>query len=310
MTCYPALCRGAWRCTRAWGLVALAVQVEANGQVCPTAAQVHAALEGMLDTRTSERRGGDAAVVESAGGQLTVRVRDQSGAVVGERRVNAAGSCDERARTAAVVIAALETRLPAPTEPVKLSVASAVRAPAPAPPASPPAARELELTGLVASTGESVAPGGRVDLALLGRAPLVLRAAVSYTGALTHKVGLGPGAGRFSRAALAVGAGSRNGLPGRFYFESGGEAVASALRIEGTGFMHNRTNTTFDPGLRLAARLGRAWSGLRLAVTAGVGAWLRPQKLYLDGGSGETSELPRFEVQLGLAVGIPSGVTY
>jgi hypothetical protein len=137
-----------------------AVSVEGSGD-CPSPAAVSAELSAIMSVPEVES-GADRVVVSSTGDEVSVGLFSAGGAVLGERRVSAEGTCEEKARAVAVILAAwltdvhpeFRTVLPEVVPPV-------VPAPAPAPPPEPPARSEAQTVAKPAPAPAPAAPPAR-----------------------------------------------------------------------------------------------------------------------------------------------------
>ena len=81
---------------------------------CPLAADVEAALTGLLPARDPELPP-DVAELKDDTGSVVVTLRRGAGEPIGEKRLDPALSCAQRARAAAVIVAAWEARLATPS---------------------------------------------------------------------------------------------------------------------------------------------------------------------------------------------------
>ena len=115
--------------------VAIAVRSETD---CPTAAEVGAALRGLVPA-IGWSGPPDTVDLVGDGARLSVRLVDPGGKPIAERRLPDASSCADRARAAAVIVAAWEARLRAGAEPSLLISERTPAAPAPAAVAPVPA---------------------------------------------------------------------------------------------------------------------------------------------------------------------------
>src|SRR3982751_32522 len=94
---------------------------------CPVPADVEAALTGLIAARDPGTPA-DVAELKDDTGSVVVTLRRDSGEPIGEKRLDPGLSCPQRARAAAVIVAAWEARLATP------AAALVVEAPAPSPP--------------------------------------------------------------------------------------------------------------------------------------------------------------------------------
>jgi hypothetical protein len=299
---------------------------------CPTAADLRAALVGLVAPATADAAP-DTAELRARGGVVTVELANGKGDVIAKKALPASASCADRARTAAVIVAAWEAHLrggmpgdlavptpprepPLPTvplpavTPVPLAPAPAtpppklrVVAPAPAPSSAPaPVAPPLEVeagVGLFASlVSTQEAPAGLAEVVVSrrdGRFSLGLEAlAVS-----THSTNLDPtGRGDWRRVGGAVDGRAR----WRWRrFELGARAgfVLTALVVEGSALPNPASATLPDPGALVGVR-GRLPLGVAAPwIDVSAAAWPRARTLYVSGTS-ESANIPRFELLLGV----------
>jgi hypothetical protein len=274
-----------------------------GSSTCPTAAEVSEALDGLIGP-APDRNPADHVELTSAAGATLVRLRSGAdGAAIGERLLPATGSCAERARAAAVVIAGWHARLQG--RPLALAPAdggATARAAGPARSGAPATAWrgvEADLLGFAAMGDGAAAPGLKAGVALRRPTGLVLRTALGFTG--PHGLSIAGGSGRWWRGAAGVGAGVRSEVGDGWVLESGGELVLSALVIRGHGFPETSGGTTFDPGAAFAVRLGRAWGRATVFGLGGVSWWPRSQRVVVTGAAAAAT-LPRFEGNVGLGV--------
>jgi hypothetical protein len=249
------------------------------------------------------------AVDPAPDGAALLRWNGRRGELV-ERALPPHLSCTERARAAAVILAAHlldretrapETAAPLPEMPPPPAAAPPVVAVAAAPaPTAPPITRtELQLGLQGARAGTAMAPGGRVGLAHTD-AGHQLRLEVGYTG--SQRTPLAGAWATWTRTALVLGYARRQPLDQDTFVDVGLEALASRVHLGSQGFSRGETSTTFHPGLAAQARVGRRLTR-RMATWAALGTtwWPRPQRVYLrDIREGTT--LPRLELLVTLGV--------
>jgi hypothetical protein len=277
---------------------------------CPSAADVESALQGLIAPRDPELAA-DRATLTDDGPSVIVALQRASGEAVGEKRLDGAESCEQRARAAAVVIAAWEARLAAPAQalvvvepgpPAPGPGPAAVVAQSPSPPAmilpSPPRLRvEPGVTVAAAINGTTLAPAAAVDVAFT-RPDALLIPAVGALVVGSHTKAVGPGQGTWRRYGLLATVGSRTTWSAT-WFEARIGVAATLLDISGSSFPSNGSGFSFDPGVPIGARFGVRTRPVRWWIDAMVAFWPRAQTLFVSGDPGSTT-LPRGEALLGL----------
>ena len=260
---------------------------------CPSARDIGSYLSVLLPGALSQA---GAVNVTAAPDGLVVELRPEDPGFGAQRSLAVVGTCEERARAAAVVIAtwwpAKPTRIQS-TTPETSTVAKS----------GATEKHQLALVpGIFASVvSGSMAPGLRVEALWLRWSPAIgPRLAVSGTS--RHGGALGDGQAHFTRAAAEFGvayAGRTLGL------DAG--ALASLFWIEGSGFNVNQKATGFAAGTTAGARVG--WSFRRFQPWLGLRGilWPQSQRIYILQPSTniETSRsLPHWELQLGAGIAL------
>jgi hypothetical protein len=241
----------------AWMVLSMAADpsttmVEVHGTTtCPPPAAVEAALAGLTPAREPVAAA-DVAELSDDGSQVVVTLRRATGELVAQKRLESNLSCSERARVAAVVIAAWEAKLATPpgsltlVETTNATAAVAptttlVGRPDPARPAPPPAGSIRVEPGVAlhaSLAGVGVAPAGAVELAFVrSHRSLVPALAVFAVG--THATPISPGEATWSRYGLAAAAagvagswtGYYQGCPG----PTGSSDVIKMTLVESSG---------------------------------------------------------------------------
>jgi hypothetical protein len=287
----------------------LAMEIHGGGK-CPAPDDVERELAPLLAPGFEAHTTDVATVEEGADGTVTILLDGPDGGAIAHRRLPPAPSCAEQGERVAVALAAWEAQLhpeialrlaqlaptpEAPAGPTPTPVA-VVRA---SPPPAPPLVISLGVATLADWQAGSLAPGGRIDLAL-GPAARRWRARLGLVGVGRHDETAVPGEGRWWRAYLTLGADASVALGERWAVVLGVAAAGGAVMISGTGFQNNRTTRSVDLGAELLSRLEwrrgrwRPWLGVALA------AWARRQDLVV--GSQVASALPRVEPSLALGV--------
>jgi len=278
-----------------------AVEVTGSSS-CPSAEAVAAALPELLGPRAPDIVADEASLMDD-GGAVTVVLRRASGEPMGEKRLDAGLSCEQRARAAAVVIAAWEARLA--TQPTTLVVAPAapeavaVAPRAPPTDAPPPQERYLELgaSGGGSINGTTLAPAAAIEAAY----PRPSGTVVPGLAALlvgSHTMSVGSGTASWRRYALvATVASRRDWRP--IWAEARTGLALTVLDISGSSYPRNGSGVSFDPGALFGARFGLRSSHLRWWLDGTVAFWPRGQDVFVQGAPGSAT-LPRAQALLSL----------
>ena len=318
-------------------LPALEVRGETRGPRPAEVAKILARIGGPATSADA----GDVASLREEDGSLVIVVRRASGEVIGEKRLPASLACAVRAEAAAVSIAALEgtlvggepalpiregaprtppeaarspgeaTSLPATIQAPTSPAASVLAERAPPPidvddgvPADLFAA-ELGVAALASVRGLEAAPAGRLEGVVRQRSS-AWAVGVAALAVGTHQLTVSPGAGTWWRwgGELTVRREARTVGGARLEARAGG--ALTALEVGGRSFSTNSSDTLFDPGLVLGARLvpfpghsAKVWLDLEGYV------WPRRRDLFVTGSGGEGS-LPWGEVLFGVGVSFDS----
>ena len=303
-----------------WGMFGLAVMVaaalsadavtslEIRGETtCPDPAGVRKQLEP-LTPRPWPSEAAVKLVVLAApsdaggqGGDVVVTLFGPTLELLEERRLARYPSCDERARAAAIVIAAWLTALPAGAPPTMgLAASPPLTVGRVAPPVS--SGRPLQLRAAAAalaalSSEGGVAPGLWAEVAA---APRGARWSLSLAGLLhgTHRKPLGDGQATWWRWGAGAG-GAWRAVPGEAWLDLHGAVLATRLGIAGAGFTNNAGGTTWDVGATVGARLGYRWSLVQPWLGAWVVGWGGTQDIHIAGAA-PRGEIPRVDAMLGL----------
>jgi hypothetical protein len=298
-----------------------------GGTTCPTAADLSAALVGLVAPGSADAAP-DIAELLARGGVVSVQLSNAKGDVIAEKALPTSRSCADRARTAAVIVAAWEAHLRGGM-PGDLAVPAAPREPPPPPPVAPspppppvvpPPPRlvvvpsvmpapplEVEAgVGLFASlVSTQAAPAGLAEVVVSrrgGRFSLGLEALAVGT----HSATLDSTArGDWRRFGGVVDARSRWRWP-RFQLDVRAGFALTALVVQGSSLPNPASATLTDPGalVGLRGRVPLDVAAPWLDVTAA--AWPGAHTLYVTGTS-ESANVPRFELLLG--VGVSFGAT-
>ena len=182
---------------------------------CPVAADVEAALTGLIPARDPELPA-DVAELRDDTDSVIVTLRRGAGEPIGEKRLDPGLSCAQRARAAAVIVAAWEARLATPAAALVVQPPPAASPPVVVAPSAPPA-MVLPLTednvelGVIAGgsiNGTTLAPAVAVEVAYARAFALVVPAvAALFVGG--HTMSVGPGSASWRRYGLVATAASR-----------------------------------------------------------------------------------------------------
>jgi hypothetical protein len=293
---------------------------------CPTADDLRAALVGLVAPGSADAAP-DIAELRARGGVVGVQLSNAKGDVIAEKALPTSGSCADRARTAAVIVAAWEAHLrgglpgdlavpavPREPPPVVPPVAPAPPPVAPAPPPPPPppvpnpvvvsSAPSLEVeagVGLFASlVSTQAAPAGLAEV-VVSRRGGQLSLGLEALAVGTHTANLDPtGRGQWRRIGGAV--------DGRVRwrwrrFELGVRAgfVLAALAVEGSALPNPGSATIADPGALIGVR-GRLPLGIAAPwIDVSAVAWPRTHTLFVSGTS-ESVDISQVELLLGVGV--------
>jgi hypothetical protein len=285
--------------------------IEVKGDTsCPAPAEVEAALPGLTGPR-DPAAGPDIAELTPDGDSVLVTLRRASGEPLGEKRLDGGQSCDERARAAAVVIAAWEAKL-APQAamlvvepPAPAAVAQSAPPPAMRVRAEPVTRIEPGVGGGVSVNGTTLASAARVDVAIV-RSQALLMAAVGGLFVGSHSVDVGPGDATWRRFGLVASVGSRR-IWRPVFLEARAGVALTWLDISGSSYPSNTSGITFDPGIPITLRFGVRTGHVRWWADATAAFWPRGQEVYVNGGPG-SSFLPRGEALLGLGASYVGGL--
>jgi hypothetical protein len=294
------------------GWIVLAVVSDPSGPpvrvtgatACPAAVDVETAVAGMIGPRDAAPAP-DVATLSEDADTIVVTLRRGSGEVVGEKRLDAGMSCDQRARAAAIVIAAWEARLGAqtttlavpPTAPAPEDTAVVARVEAV--PAHPPARLRVEpgVSLGAALNGTTLAPAGMIEVAF-SRPGGTLVPTVGVLAVGAHTMDVGPGDASWRRYGLLAAIGSRRAWSSTWLEARIGVALTQ-VDISGSSFQRNTSGVTFDPGIPIGVRFGLRTGPMRWWTDATVAFWPRTQTLYIQGNPGSAT-LPRGEALLSL----------
>jgi len=281
---------------------------------CPDAATMKAALNGMLPVRTDDA-GPDLLRLSPTADGLDVRLTEAGGAMIGEKRLRATGSCQEQAQTVAVLVAAWETRWRSGAPPALPRPARDATPPSPPAAPSPPTtvtrqdllpepnAAPLEIetrAGLLASVaGGTVAPAVTCDVGL-GTKGSRFAVAVGVLAVAGHDTQVGPATARWQRLGGTIDLRSRLPVPG-FSLEMHAAAAFTALSLTGEALPRTNSGTLFDPGVLVGFRARLPVPVVVPWLEATAAFWPAAHTAYVTGTDAQR-DLPSFEVLLGAGV--------
>jgi hypothetical protein len=264
---------------------------------CPAAAKVAHALRRL--GRAVDEGDPSAALVEiiDRGPSYEVRIGELQRTVADQRR-----NCEDRARSAAVVIALLldlPPREPAPVEPTVRSLPPQAWPDPPKTAVPPPRRRSLALDLEVAGAVQ-LAPDSRGPPLSEG-ADLRIAFGAGYLGAVIGVSGMSPatldlGEGTLATVTrLSIDLGLRLAWRRRSVeLDLDAGLFAAFLFIAGTSFAHNAKATRLDPGGRVSGAV-RVWLTRRIALSlsAALEVSFRPENLVVnpDGTVGTTPRM-------------------
>jgi hypothetical protein len=313
---------------------------DVRGEIaCPSPEAVAVRLRSLLPANSQLPPGSWLEIATPAAGAEAsdqIEVRMMAGApprALGVRRLSVPPSCDDAAQAVAVVAATWTANYLSPpplwfgeatgetttggaragsvdTSPPPFSplgpavslpaatVAGAIRRTATA------AAADREAGGLeigaafgaAASTAGTAAPFVDVEVDLRRNASAA-RLLVMAFGARTIDLGSGQVAWR----RLMAGGGVAHAWgPAAAQVQVGGDIVAGATFLEGTGFVQNAASTSFDAGAGPWVRVAAPLAAVPVTVWVGAQglAWVRQQRVRVDGAASSDS-LPRLDLLVG-----------
>lgn len=277
---------------------------------CPRPADVASRLQSLTPARAAPA--GPAAhrarLAQGAEGAVRVVLERADGTVVGDRLLAAAGTCEDMAAAAAVILAAWDAaahpEFPAALDRggpwARAAARGADLAAAPAARADGAATVELGLGGGATLAGSHLAPALTVMATWLRpRARLGVHASAGVTG--WHDGPLGTGGVQWRRwpVGLAVAARLRRES---LVLDLHGGGAASWLALRGRDFTTPRRHDALALGLVGGARLALRRGRLRPWISLGAAFWPRRESALA---AGQSFSLPRVEVgaALGASVG-------
>jgi hypothetical protein len=269
------------------------------------------------------------AELRAVAGVVSVRLVSSKGDVIAEKLIPSAPSCAEKARSAAVIVAAWEARIragalgglavppperasppPAPPPVVMVKVVEAPARPATivrevAPP-PPPSSRQIEPGAAILASVVSgeFAPGALAEAAFSRRDA---RFAVGVGGLAVgpHATTLGPGQGTWRRFGGVLDGRARTTI-GAFALELRAGLALAALSIEGRSLPNAKSTTMFDPGALVGLRGKLRVGSLAPWIEGTFAFWPSAHNLFLAG-TNDSADLPSAEALLSVGVAFVPG---
>ena len=269
-------------------------QIEGS-TLCPTPAEVTAELARVAPRRPAAAPATEVARLTDEGGSIRLRLVRADGTIVGERTIDAMGSCAERAISVAVVIATWQAELNSGLAPEGPAIPRARGAPS-------GGARLKAAVWLVGPRPSQLAAGGALGVEAEHAVGLGFRAeAWAMTSRTEPFPGGSSGVARWARVGI--------GLGPRFAIRSSAGTIANVfacveaarLRVAGAGFPATLSDASWDLGASGGVELGLrrgAWT-----PTLGLAAmyWPRSQAAVARGVE-EKVTLPSIDVVASLGI--------
>jgi len=270
----------------------------AGGSGCPDAR----AIERRLRAIGSGARAGRVSVVETDDG-FHVEARDDQGNLVGERTLAATGTCDDRADSIAVVIAAWQSEFgdhappPLPTRHDNAVFAAHPR---------PPTLRwDVAAAFLGTIAGGAFAAGGTAE-ATVGRHGFPLAARIGLAASDTRDLALAGGQVRWTRSAVLLGPVVDAVATRWVRLDIHADLALGWMHVDGRGYAKNYGDDSFDPALGAGVRFSIPRWPVQPWIDCTLLGWVRHQTMTVSDPSASASiELPRFDAWLraGIAYG-------
>ncbi|MEA2695945.1 MAG: hypothetical protein QOI66_216 [Myxococcales bacterium] len=272
---------------------------------CPTAAEVALRLSSLLAPADS----GDRVRIDTVDDAVEIVLRRADGTLIGRRRLQAQGPCDERARIAAIVLAtwesdihpAFEREAAPPPEPPAPSPAPAadVAKPMPTVPVAPAPARwELGVGAATSLAGGTFVAGARVAGAFVRASGIGAQMMIAGEGDRSTTAGSGQAV--WSRLTAGAGPVYRRHL-GVWAVDGNLALVAALFRVHGEQYPVGYQGSGWDGGFAAGVRLiapGKVWRPW-LAIDAT--RWLDRRDVR-EAVSGQARELPAWAASTSLGV--------
>ena len=284
---------------------------------CPTAAEVTLRFSSLLAPASvsaagappAAGAGGDRARIEMVDDAIDIELRRADGMLVGHRRLPAQGTCEERARGAAIVLATWESDVhpaferemaapPAPPPPALPPATDVVRALPPVPRAPEKASWDLGAGVSTSVAGGTFVAGARLAGALLSARGI--GAQVVVTGEGDRSTAAGSGQAVWSRYTAGAGPALRRPL-GAWAVDANLTLIAALFRVHGEQYPVSYNASGWDAGVATGMRLiapGKAWRPW-LAIDAT--RWLDRRDVR-EAVSGQAREIPAWAGSTSLGV--------
>ena len=288
-----------------------------GGATCPTAAEVALRFSSMLAPASvpaagappTAGMGGDRARIETVDDAVDIELRRSDGILIGHRRLPAQGTCEERARGAAIVLATWESDVH-PAFEREIAAPPAPPPPAPPPPTDvvrtlPPVtlAPERAKWDLGAGVSTSVAggafvAGARLAGTFLGASGIGAQMVVAGEG--DRSTSAGSGQAIWSRYTAGAGPAFRRPF-GAWAIDANLTLIAALFRVHGEQYPVSYQASGWDAGVVAGGRLiapGKAWRPW-LAIDAT--RWLDRRDVR-EAVSGQAREIPAWAASTSLGV--------
>jgi hypothetical protein len=288
-----------------------------GGATCPTAVEVALRFFALMAPTSATAvgrsqaaaEGGDRARIDTVDDAVEIVLRRADGTLIGRRRLQAQGPCDERARIAAIVLATwesdvhpvLEREVAPPPEPSAPSEAAARDVVKPMPPVSGPRGQAKWDLGVGASTsvaGGAFVVGARAAGALLRASGIGAQRVRAGEGERSTTAGSGQAV--WSRITAGAGPVYRRHLAA-WATEANLTLVAALFRVRGEQYPVRYRSSGWDGGVVAGVRLigpGEAW---RPWLAIDVTRWLDRRDVR-EAVSGQAQEIPAWAASTSLGV--------
>ncbi|HEY8926282.1 MAG TPA: hypothetical protein VIU64_18000 [Polyangia bacterium] len=269
-------------------------QIEGS-TLCPTPAEVSVELARVAPRRSAAAPAAEVARLTDEGRAIRLRLVRVDGAIVGERTIEAVGSCADRAISVAVVIATWQSELDSGLAP-EGPVLPRGRA------AGSGGARLKAAVWLVGPRPSRLAAGGALGIDAEHASGLGFKAEAWGMSARTEPFAADHGGGaRWARFGI--------GLGPRFAIRSSAGTIASVfacveaarLRVAGEGFPATLSDASWDIGARGGVELGLRRGAWTPSLGLAAMYWPRSQAAVARGVEG-TVTLPSIDVVVSLGI--------
>jgi hypothetical protein len=275
---------------------------------CPTAAEVAVRLSSLLAPANS----GDKARIDTVDDAVEIVLRRADGTLIGRRRLQAQGPCDERARIAAIVLATWESDIhpafereaapplapPEPPAPLPAPATDVVKAMPTVAVTRAPAKWELGVGAATSVAGGTFVAGARVTGAFVRASGIGAQMVIAGEG--DRSTAAGSGQAVWSRVTAGAGPVYRRHL-GPWAVDGNLAVVAAMFRVHGQQYPVGYQGSGWDGGVAAGVRLiapGKAWRPW-LAIDAT--RWLDRRDVR-EAVSGQAREIPPWAASTSLGV--------